>query len=44
MNMGDHAKAADLKYGAIPEQETRIRDLEVRKAQADAALNAMAGK
>jgi len=43
MNAGDHAKAADLKYGAIPEQETMIKNLEVRKAQADAALNAMSG-
>ena len=42
MNMGDHAKAADLKYGAIPEQEAMIKDLEARKAAADAALNATA--
>ncbi|KAL6851021.1 Heat shock protein hsp98 [Amphichorda felina] len=42
MNMGDHAKAADLKYGAIPEQEAVIKDLEARKAAADAALNATA--
>ncbi|KZZ95282.1 heat shock protein 101 [Moelleriella libera RCEF 2490] len=40
VNMGDHAKAADLKYGAIPEQEAVIKDLEARKAAADAALNA----
>lgn len=40
MNMGDHAKAADLKYGAIPEQEAMIKELEARKAAADAALNA----
>ena len=40
MNMGDHAKAADLQYGAIPEQKTVIKELEVRKAAADAALNA----
>lgn len=39
-NMGDHAKAADLKYGAIPEQEAIIKNLEARKAAADAALNA----
>jgi ATP-dependent Clp protease ATP-binding subunit ClpA len=40
MNMGDHAKAADLKYGAIPEQEAVIKELEAKKAAADAALNA----
>lgn len=40
MNMGDHAKAADLKYGAIPEQEAVIKELEARKVAADAALNA----
>jgi ATP-dependent Clp protease ATP-binding subunit ClpB len=40
MNMGDHAKAADLKYGAIPEQEAVIKEFEARKAAADAALNA----
>jgi len=40
MNMGDHAKAADLQYGAIPEQEAIIKELEARKAAADAALNA----
>ncbi|PHH87782.1 hypothetical protein CDD83_8398 [Cordyceps sp. RAO-2017] len=39
-NMGEHAKAADLKYGAIPEQEAVIKELEARKAAADAALNA----
>ncbi|KAF4510352.1 hypothetical protein G6O67_002245 [Ophiocordyceps sinensis] len=39
-NNGEHAKAADLKYGAIPEQETVIKELEARKAAADAALNA----
>lgn len=43
MNSGDHARAADLKYGAIPEQEAVIKDLEQRKAAADAALNATAG-
>ncbi|KAF4974900.1 hypothetical protein FZEAL_8230 [Fusarium zealandicum] len=43
MNNGDHAKAADLKYGAIPEQEVVIKELEARKAAADAALNAAAG-
>ncbi|KAH7144010.1 P-loop containing nucleoside triphosphate hydrolase protein [Dactylonectria macrodidyma] len=40
MNNSDHAKAADLKYGAIPEQEAVIKELEVRKVAADAALNA----
>lgn len=39
-NMGEHAKAADLKYGAIPEQEAVIKELEARKAAADAALSA----
>lgn len=40
MNNSDHAKAADLKYGAIPEQEAVIKELEARKVAADAALNA----
>ncbi|KAF7559955.1 hypothetical protein G7046_g4194 [Stylonectria norvegica] len=40
MNNSEHAKAADLKYGAIPEQEAVIKDLEARKTAADAALNA----
>ena len=40
VNAGEHAKAADLKYGAIPEQEAVIRELEAKKAAADAALNA----
>ncbi|KAG8668801.1 Heat shock protein hsp98 [Fusarium poae] len=40
MNNSEHAKAADLKYGAIPEQEAVIKELEARKAAADAALNA----
>jgi ATP-dependent Clp protease ATP-binding subunit ClpA len=40
MNAGEHAKAADLKYGAIPEQESVIKELEAKKAAADAALNA----
>ncbi|KYK61796.1 heat shock protein 101 [Drechmeria coniospora] len=40
MNMEQHAKAADLKYGAIPEQEAVIKDLEAKKVAADAALNA----
>ncbi|PFH59866.1 hypothetical protein XA68_11758 [Ophiocordyceps unilateralis] len=39
-NNGEHAKAADLMYGAIPEQEAVIKELEARKAAADAALNA----
>lgn len=43
MNVGDHAKAADLKYGAIPEQHNMIKGLEARKAAADAALNGTAG-
>lgn len=40
MNSGENAKAADLKYGAIPEQLAVIKDLEARKVAADAALNA----
>lgn len=40
VNMGDHAKAADLQYGAIPEQEMTIKELEARKVAADARLNA----
>ncbi|KAJ4304049.1 Heat shock protein hsp98 [Collariella sp. IMI 366227] len=38
--MGDHSRAADLQYYAIPEQEQAIRRLEKEKAAADAALNA----
>ncbi|KAI0480387.1 putative heat shock protein [Xylariaceae sp. FL0804] len=38
--MGDHARAADLQYYAIPEQEAVIKKLEKEKAAADAALNA----
>ncbi|KAI1496731.1 heat shock protein [Biscogniauxia marginata] len=38
--MGDHARAADLQYYAIPEQEHVIKELEKQKAAADAALNA----
>ena len=38
-NMGDHNKAADLQYGAIPEQRNVIKELEAKKAAADAALN-----
>jgi ATP-dependent Clp protease ATP-binding subunit ClpB len=37
-NAGEHDKAADLKYGAIPEMKARIKQLEQRKAAADAAL------
>ncbi|OAQ97832.1 hypothetical protein LLEC1_00038 [Akanthomyces lecanii] len=39
MNNGEHAKAADLKYGAIPDQQDVIKRLEVKKAAADAALS-----
>lgn len=39
MNNGEHAKAADLKYGAIPSQQDVIKRLEAKKAAADAALN-----
>ncbi|PHH70855.1 hypothetical protein CDD82_6880 [Ophiocordyceps australis] len=39
-NNAEHVKAADLKYGAIPEQEAVIKELEARKAAADAALSA----
>ncbi|KAK4198186.1 Hsp104 heat shock protein [Triangularia verruculosa] len=41
--MGDHSRAADLQYYAIPEQEAVIRRLEKEKAAADAALNASGG-
>ena len=41
--MGDHSRAADLQYYAIPEQEQVIRRLEREKAAADAALNAQGG-
>ncbi|KAI0195371.1 heat shock protein HSP98 [Xylaria flabelliformis] len=37
--MGDHARAADLTYYAIPEQEQNIKKLEKEKAAADAALS-----
>ncbi|KAK7908360.1 hsp98-like protein [Apiospora marii] len=37
--VGDHARAADLQYYAIPEQESVIKKLEKEKAAADAALN-----
>ncbi|KAI0914409.1 putative heat shock protein [Ustulina deusta] len=36
---GDHARAADLTYYAIPEQEQNIKRLEKEKAAADAALS-----
>ncbi|KAK0622877.1 heat shock protein HSP98 [Immersiella caudata] len=41
--MGDHSRAADLQYYAIPEQEQVIRKLEKEKAAADAALNSSGG-
>ncbi|KAI0879578.1 putative heat shock protein [Hypoxylon argillaceum] len=37
--VGDHARAADLTYYAIPEQEQSIKRLEKEKAAADAALS-----
>ncbi|KAI0110485.1 putative heat shock protein [Nemania sp. FL0031] len=37
--VGDHARAADLTYYAIPEQEQNIKRLEKEKAAADAALS-----
>ena len=37
--MGDHARAADLTYYAIPEAEQHIKRLEKEKAAADAALS-----
>lgn len=40
--MGDHARAADLQYYAIPEQEAVIKQLEQEKAAADAALHGTA--
>lgn len=40
--MGDHGKAADLQYYAIPEQEALIKKLEKEKAAADAALSVTA--
>lgn len=41
--MGDHSRAADLQYYAIPEQEQIIKKLEREKAKADAALSANGG-
>ncbi|KAG6222437.1 Heat shock protein hsp98 [Claviceps purpurea] len=40
INMNNTAKAADLQYGAIPEQLAVIKELEARKVAADAQLNA----
>ncbi|KAG6007962.1 Heat shock protein hsp98 [Claviceps maximensis] len=40
INMNNTAKAADLQYGAIPEQQGVIKELEARKVAADAQLNA----
>ncbi|RYP89480.1 hypothetical protein DL769_000031 [Monosporascus sp. CRB-8-3] len=40
--MGDHARAADLQYYAIPEQENAIKELERQKAKADAEAAANA--
>lgn len=40
--MGDTARAADLQYYAIPEQEAMIKQLEKEKVAADAALHANA--
>jgi len=37
-NAGDHAKAADYKFYAIPDQKAIITQLEARKAAADVAL------
>ncbi|KAH7041100.1 P-loop containing nucleoside triphosphate hydrolase protein [Microdochium trichocladiopsis] len=37
--MRDHALAADLQYYAIPEQQARIKELEHKKAMADAELH-----
>jgi ATP-dependent Clp protease ATP-binding subunit ClpA len=38
--VGDHARAADLQYYAIPEQEAVIKKLEREKAAAEAKLSA----
>ncbi|RFU77056.1 heat shock 78, mitochondrial precursor [Trichoderma arundinaceum] len=43
INAGNHQRAADLKYGAILEQEALIKKLEEKKNAADVALNAAAG-
>ncbi|KAG5916388.1 Heat shock protein hsp98 [Claviceps africana] len=44
INMNNTAKAADLQYGAIPEQQGVIKELEARKVAADAQLNASGGE
>ncbi|KAM0515756.1 hypothetical protein ACHAPE_005835 [Trichoderma viride] len=43
INAGNHQRAADLKYGAILEQEALIVKLEDKKNAADVALNAASG-
>lgn len=43
INAGNHQRAADLKYGAILEQEALIVKLEDKKNAADVALNAANG-
>ncbi|KAL7923513.1 P-loop containing nucleoside triphosphate hydrolase protein [Trichoderma austrokoningii] len=43
INAGNHQRAADLKYGAILEQEALIAKLEDKKNAADVALNAANG-
>ncbi|KAH6604238.1 heat shock 78 [Trichoderma cornu-damae] len=43
INAGNHQRAADLKYGAILEQEALIKKLEEKKNAADVALNANGG-
>lgn len=43
INAGNHQRAADLKYGAILEQEALIAKLEDKKNAADVALNAASG-
>lgn len=43
INAGNHQRAADLKYGAILEQEALILKLEDKKNAADVALNAASG-
>ena len=40
---GQHNRAAELQYGAIPEQKAFIARLEQKKAAADAQLNATGG-
>jgi ATP-dependent Clp protease ATP-binding subunit ClpA len=43
INAGNHQRAADLKYGAMVEQEALIKKLEEKKNAADVALNAASG-